>query len=106
MTFALIFNKPFDSLISKFFLNHHHHPTQCIPLIEKLWIGSGEGRTVAIHTHKGECDQRSPPARENNINIFTMDKTQNKSVAHDRQIFQDGSMLKSGCNTYSLHICG
>ena len=44
--------------------NHHHHPTQCIPLIEKLWTGSEEGRTAATHTHKGVRDQRSPPARE------------------------------------------
>ena len=43
---------------------HHHHPTQCIPLIEKLWTGSREGRTEASHTHKGERIQRSPSARE------------------------------------------
>ena len=45
-------------------LHHHRHPTQCIPLIERLWTGSGEGRTAATHTHKGERGQRSPPTRE------------------------------------------
>ena len=29
-----------------------------------LWAGFGEGRTAITHTHKGECGQRSPPARE------------------------------------------
>ena len=42
----------------------HRHPTQCIPHIEKLWTGSEERRTTAIHIHKGERDQKSPPARD------------------------------------------
>ena len=45
----------------------HHHHTQCIPLIEKLWIGSGEGQTTATNTHKGERDQRIPPARDDKV---------------------------------------
>ena len=46
---------------------HHqyHHPTQCIPLIKKLWTGFGEGKTAVTHTHKGDRGQGSPPAREN-----------------------------------------
>ena len=48
--------------------SHHHHPTQCIPLIEKLWTGSGEERTAATHIHNGERDQRSSPAQERYIN--------------------------------------
>ena len=32
--------------------------------LRKLRLGSGEGRTAAIHTHKGERRQRSPPTRE------------------------------------------
>ena len=35
---------------------------------KKLWTGSGEGKTAATHTHKGERGQRSPPARERNEN--------------------------------------
>ena len=46
------------------FVSHHHHFIQCIPLIEKLWIGFREGRTATTYTHKGECSQRSPTARE------------------------------------------
>ena len=38
--------------------HHHHHSTQCIPLIEELWTGSGERKTAATHTHKGECGQK------------------------------------------------
>ena len=44
--------------------HHHHHLTQCISLTEKLWTGSGEGRTATTHTHKEEHSQRSPPTRE------------------------------------------
>ena len=40
-------------------LSHHHHLTRCIPLMEKLLIGSEEGRTTAIHTHKAERGQSS-----------------------------------------------
>ena len=55
--YAKIFNKV---------IIHHHHPTQYIPFIEKLWTGSEEERTAATHTHKGERSQRSSPARETN----------------------------------------
>ena len=54
-------------MISK---HHHHHPIQCIPLIEKLWTGSGEGRTTATHTHKGERDQRSPQLEKDKMNAY------------------------------------
>ena len=40
---------------------HHHHPTHHIPLIEELWTGSGEERTAATHTHKGERGQKESP---------------------------------------------
>ena len=26
----------------------------------KLWLGSGEGRKTAVHTHKEKCGQRVP----------------------------------------------
>ena len=42
------------------FTTHHHHPTQCILFIEKLWAGSEEGRTAATHTHKAEWAKGVP----------------------------------------------
>ena len=39
--------------------NHHYH-IQCIPLIEILWLRSGEGRSAAVPTHKEGCGQRVP----------------------------------------------
>ena len=30
------------------------------PAHRKLWLGSEEERTMTIHTHREECDQRVP----------------------------------------------
>ena len=40
--------------------HHHHHHTHCIPPIEILCSGTGEGRSVATHSHKEGYDKKSP----------------------------------------------
>ena len=50
--------------LSHYFINGSSSSSYPVyPAHRKLRPGSGEGKTAATHTHKGERGQRSPPTR-------------------------------------------
>ena len=67
-------NYKVEKKLNKVRLRNHHHPTQYITHIEKLWTLSGEGRMAATHTLRGERDKRSPPARERHGDVATPER--------------------------------